>query len=150
MSECEQAYRLGVYHDGELSSADRAVVERHLKDCPACAAELARMERLSGLARGLTTPAMPPGAISRLHDRVNSLYSRPIIRLAEAMSAVAAAILIACVVGLFMQGDLPAASSATWDETQAVAPQSADLSAGGSEDRLATEMVQGVSWEERP
>jgi anti-sigma factor RsiW len=150
MNECEQAYRLGAYHDGALSPADRAAVERHLKDCPACTAEWARMQRLSGLARDLATPAMPPGAIARLHERANSLYSRPIIRLAEAMSAVAAAILIACVVGLFMQRDLPAASSPTWDETQAITPPGGDLSAGGSEDRLTMEMVQGLTPEDRP
>jgi anti-sigma factor RsiW len=52
--------RLSEYLDGELSSAERAALERHLAACPACTAVLAELEQVAARAR--TLAPKPPGA----------------------------------------------------------------------------------------
>ena len=90
---------------------------------------------------------MPPGALERLHRSVDLLPSVGICRMAEALAAVAAAILVACVIGLARQtpqqgkiGAIP-----VW-ETAAVARQSSELAYAGSEELLASWMAQDLSW----
>jgi hypothetical protein len=46
---CPITVRLGVYALGAADQAERALVESHLATCPACRAELARLEPLPGL-----------------------------------------------------------------------------------------------------
>lgn len=152
MNECTQASRVSAYHDGELSPAVRGELERHLQGCSACAAELGRLRRLSGLAGSMAPIPMPPAAMERLHRRVDGLPSRPILRLAEAVSGVAAAILIACVIGLAAGGvgPEPPAAVAAWDESQAIGAAPAEAAPGGSEEPLAMWMVQNLSEEDRP
>jgi anti-sigma factor RsiW len=51
---------LAAYHDGELPSGRRQQVEEHLKDCPACRAELEALEVLSSLLKADPIPAHTP------------------------------------------------------------------------------------------
>ena len=82
MNDCEEASRLTAYHDGELSPSDRAQFERHLSQCPRCAAELGRIRKLDrkGRRAGLTNLRgvqiessyflqylLPPHSASALH-----------------------------------------------------------------------------------
>jgi Putative zinc-finger len=46
---CGMSVHLGVYALGAADAAERALVQTHLASCPACRAELARLEPLSGL-----------------------------------------------------------------------------------------------------
>jgi anti-sigma factor RsiW len=49
--DCGKAQeRISAYHDGELSAADRARVEAHLRSCPECAALLDSIERIDAAA----------------------------------------------------------------------------------------------------
>jgi hypothetical protein len=69
---------LAAYALGGLDPAEAAAVEEHLASCPACAAELARLEPLPGLiarAEGLEIPEPPAALEERLLDRVAA--SRP-------------------------------------------------------------------------
>jgi anti-sigma factor RsiW len=97
MVDCEDRVRLGAYHDGELSPAERSGVEAHLRDCPSCAAELAAMRGTSG-AFAETAPREPSHEqLLRLAESVRSEASdaRMLLRLFRG-SAVAAAVLLAC------------------------------------------------------
>jgi len=109
MNECEQAGRLNAYHDGEMSPPESAQLERHLRQCPRCAAELDRMQKLTTLLSALPAAQMPDAAMDRLHQAVRRLpVARPgILRLAEELAALAAMILLACVLGLSQQGLTP-------------------------------------------
>ena len=51
---------LAAYHDGELPSSRQGQVEEHLKDCPACRAELETLEGLSSLLKADLMPAHTP------------------------------------------------------------------------------------------
>lgn len=98
MVDCGTQVRLDAYHDGELSLAERADVEAHLRDCPSCAAELAAMRGLSG-AFADTAPREPS------HEQLLQLArsvradepsdARMLLRLFRA-TAIAAAVLLAC------------------------------------------------------
>jgi Putative zinc-finger len=64
---------LGGYVLGALEPEEREAVERHLAECPQCAAEHARLAGLPGVLRhadGLEIPAAPPAVEERLLDRV--------------------------------------------------------------------------------
>jgi anti-sigma factor RsiW len=97
MVDCEIRVRLDAYHDGELSLAERSDVEAHLRDCPACAAELAAIRRMSG-AFADTTPREP--SHEQLLQLARSVRTEPsdarmLLRLFR-RTAVAAAVLLAC------------------------------------------------------
>ncbi len=62
---CEMSVHLGVYALGAADAAERALVETHLSGCPACRAELARLEPLPGLLARVPlslVAAYPPAA----------------------------------------------------------------------------------------
>jgi hypothetical protein len=56
---CKLGRTLTAYADGELSSAQRARVERHLASCPACARELDSLRASDRILREASPP--PPG-----------------------------------------------------------------------------------------
>jgi len=100
---------LSAYFDDELSSDERTAVAEHLADCEQCSAELAKFERLSGMARELATP-MPPAQIwsqlerqlggTRNEERVQpSRHLSPWSHSIQRMVAVAATILVTAGLG---------------------------------------------------
>ena len=97
MVDCGNRVRLDAYHDGELSPAERADVEAHLRDCPSCAAELAAIRGLSGAFAGAAPREPSHEQLLRLARSVRAEPSdaRMLLRLFRA-SAVAAAVLLAC------------------------------------------------------
>jgi len=145
MSECEHAARVSAYHDGELSAAAADEVQRHLRGCPECAAELERLRALSGLLASASRPAMDRSAMARLHRRVDLLPRAGLWRMAEALAAVAAVILLACTVALVSLPVAPAAGSVPVWEMAAVPAPSAELTASSTEEQLAMWMIEDLS-----
>jgi anti-sigma factor RsiW len=143
MTECKLADRLGAYHDGELDEASRAAMEAHRRVCPACAAELARLQKLSQMIGATARPAMSAAALQRLHRSVDLQPRITVMHMAEAFAAVAAAVLIAAVIWLSQLSTASEASAQipVW-EAAAVAPQ--DTSTAGQE-QLALWIVQDLS-----
>lgn len=62
MTHQEIRERLPLYLSGELSPAERAAIEKHLKDCPACQEELEEFRKMDDLLGGLHL-ADPPDDI---------------------------------------------------------------------------------------
>jgi len=101
MNECEHARRLSAYHDGEVAGAEREALEAHLAQCPACAAELARLRRLSSLLTQAERPKMPAGVLNRLHRSADDLAAADLRRVAKTFLAAAASILLVCGIWLW-------------------------------------------------
>ncbi|HEV7503267.1 MAG TPA: zf-HC2 domain-containing protein, partial [Vicinamibacteria bacterium] len=91
------AERLSAFLDGELSTADRAQVESHLRECPACAHELEELAAVDAFAREVPVPA-PDGYFEELPARVRARVRRPARIPRPALWAVAAAAAVMAVV----------------------------------------------------
>src|SRR5690349_25121378 len=96
MVDCGNRVRLDAYHDGELSPAERSDVEAHLRDCPACAADLAAMRRMSGAFADAAPREPSHEQLLRLARSVRAepAGGRMLLRLFRG-TAVAAAVLLA-------------------------------------------------------
>jgi len=145
MNECKQAERLGAYYDGELSGAARAEMERHVGQCPSCAAELKRLGRLSELFSAATAPKLPPAALRRFHDGIDTIPMADLRRVAEICGAIAASILLVCTVWL-VRGRPAIDVIPVW-ETVAVARQ--EMPTAAPEEELGQWMVQDLSGKSR-
>jgi anti-sigma factor RsiW len=142
MNECRQAERLGAYHDGELSAEARAEVERHIGQCPACAAELRRLRKLSQLLGAAAPPKLSPAILARLHDGIDTIPLADLRRVAEVCGAIAASILLVCTIWLVTTRSGVDAIP-VW-ETVAVARQ--EIPAVAPEEQLLTQwIVQDLS-----
>ena len=150
MNECDHASRLSAYHDGELTPPESAELEAHLRQCPQCAPELERLRGLSRALGSLVPPAMPAASVQRLHRVIDRLPSVGLRRLAEALAAVAATILLICTVGLSWRTSAaaPARSVAIEEwETAAVAQPSVLMTTADSRELLARWMVRDLGQE---
>ena len=97
MAECEQQVQLDAYHDGELSPAERSVIEAHLRDCPSCAAELAEIRSLSGVFSRTAPPEPSHEQLLQLARSVRAERSDALMLLRLfRVTAIAAAVLLAC------------------------------------------------------
>ena len=95
MVDCPYESRLDAYFDGELGQDAAREVAGHVGGCADCGryvAELGDMSRL--FAQRPRQRDITPLELSRLHRAVDRVYSQPLLRLAVAVSAVAASILI--------------------------------------------------------
>ncbi len=121
---CEEIRsRLTAYHDGVISPDAHARIEAHLAGCAACREELNAITRVARLVAHASAAA-GPGFDARLASRlkakryVEDLWARR-GRLARRMSLVAAAVLVAALVGLgptLLRGDRTSASAQSDDE----------------------------------
>lgn len=94
MLECSYQTSLESYHDGQAGPERAREVESHLPTCAACSAELKRLEQLSELLHDARPEGIRPDELARVHEAVESVEDRGIIRLMAGLSAVAASILI--------------------------------------------------------
>lgn len=149
MNECEQTNLLNAYHDGELSPAAAARLEQHIAACPRCEASLRQLVQLSGLLGRHVPAAMPPGAMRRLHRKVDAASALPIRHMAEVLAAVAATILVVCSIAMGRIGRTAQSADVlpVW-EAQAVASQPAEGSAVGADEQLASWMAADLSWKD--
>ena len=151
MAYCRNTRRISAWHDGELPPAEAQELAQHMAECPACRHEL---ERLQGLSKWLSSapgPEIPAGALDRLRRRVRPQRDRLILRTARALTAVAAAVLIACSVLLWQGMDAGAAAVPTpgeW-ERAAIMPTLPEPSAedGDVDVELARSILGSLSTE---
>lgn len=104
---------LSAYCDGELADAQRSRLSDHLRNCSDCAEELAGFERLSEMAKALSTPVPPKHSWKDLEQQLDQQSanempvaesvnrSRSLPYFAPKMIALAAAVLVAVGIGWF-------------------------------------------------
>jgi anti-sigma factor RsiW len=126
--ECPYTGQIGAYLDGELDAAQRRGLEAHLSSCAACARESGEVRSLKALFAAAEYPALTGPAIERLHDQAESLYERGTLRIAQALSGLAACLLIA--------GSLWLTQSQTQPDTRAEVQPSAATAAYAQADPL--------------
>jgi anti-sigma factor RsiW len=154
MIMCTQTNRVGAYRDGEMSPADGDAMRQHLGDCPSCQTELDRLSRLTSLLAAAAPPAeLSSAARSRLHRAIDGQASSlaglgGLVRLAEVLSAVAAVLLLACILGLagLRPGSTPGAPAGdlpTWQ--LGVTSESAEMVSDNSDELVTNWMTQDLS-----
>lgn len=117
MPDCPHNLRLQAYHDGQLGPDDAREIERHLSACGGCAGELAALRELSELLSDRRPATIRAEELSRIHAAVEEVEGRSLFRLAVAMAAVAASILIISMTWMY---DLPTATSPLVQQDHAV------------------------------
>jgi anti-sigma factor RsiW len=95
MATCPTSQLLSAYHDGELDQALRLEIERHLPECPACRAEIARLEAMSALFAQAPAAKLSQIGLHRLHRQVDEAMEEWLIRFVRVLNTVAACVLIA-------------------------------------------------------
>lgn len=153
MNTCNQTTQVHRYHDGQMNAQDAQAYEHHLQACPVCQAELASLREMSSLFAEASLPELSELSRARLHQavdqRMNLAQERGVLRLAQWLSAAAAAVLVVCSVQLaFMNSTASADTSPTlaWEMTTAMLTQ--DNTAGGivsDEHSLAAWIVDDLS-----
>ena len=81
---CDNLPRVSAYHDGELSAAAAAEVERHLATCGACSAELAGYRAMSRGFASAELPKLSSSARRRLRRAVEEERSASRLRIVRA------------------------------------------------------------------
>ncbi|HVX83371.1 MAG TPA: zf-HC2 domain-containing protein [Phycisphaerae bacterium] len=146
---CRRMEQASAYYDGELSGDRRADFELHLADCGACRAELASLKGLSGRFAAMRTPAAGAALAEKIRRRLEAQEERGVLHAAEALMGIAAALMIAALVGLRMigNGGTQTAAAPAPDPDWAVAAQHPvpDVAGGGQETVLAQWMVDDLS-----
>jgi anti-sigma factor RsiW len=152
MSACDEQL-LGAYFDGELAPDARQRAEAHLRDCPACARQLAMLSDASRLLRDYPFEDISDRERIRLHQAVDAAIDRPIWRIGASLGLIAASVLI---VGLAWLNALSPVSRPVAEAPVAVKSDSwervamtlrADWAPTQAEDQvqLADSMVKGLA-----
>lgn len=140
---CDRNELVHAYHDDELSSADRSVVEAHLAECADCRELLADLQHVSQMLNNVDFPEMSRSATSRMQGAwwaSQATQEQGIRRLTAWLTGAAAAVLV--FVPLYTQrtaalSDM--ASTRSWEMMALVPP------AGPREDPNA-DLVQVAQW----
>jgi anti-sigma factor RsiW len=140
--DCGRFAQVHALHDGELSAADAAAVERHAAECAACGALLGELRGLSRMIAVADRAAMPERMVSRLHGQWHAARDRGTVRVLSWLTGAAAALLVA---GLAMwtppRPGTVARGGGTWEIAAVTPPVVADAHAGEG-----TELVQVAQW----
>jgi len=150
MSACEHHRRLSAYHDGELPAAECGALEEHLRQCRSCAQELEQLRGLSGLFAAVEMPEMSSGALNRVHGNVCATREGITARLAGALTAAAAAVLLVCSAWLWretwVREETDDGSPRAWERTALTLQLDVSSSANGQM-QLAQWIVEDLSLE---
>lgn len=114
MVPCPTNSEWSAYHDGELDEARRRELEEHLALCAACMAQLNELQMLSGMFASAPVPVLSPIGMHRLHNGVDGAMDQGLLRLARAMSAIAACVLLVGSFWLTRMRDEPATAAPPW------------------------------------
>src|SRR5438105_680151 len=121
MSVCPFDQQLSAYHDGELAATARETIDRHLRECAACVAQLERLAAMSGLFASEFRDELSPFSMRRLHRHVELAMERGVRRLAWTMSGLAASVLVAGSISLTGMHREPLEAPPPWVDVTAVA-----------------------------
>lgn len=104
MSRCEFSDRLGPLVDGELAADEAARVEAHAAVCVPCAEELSELRGLRRMfaAAASESARWPAGVARRAGEHAEALTEQGILRLARALTGIAASVLLAGAAALWL------------------------------------------------
>jgi anti-sigma factor RsiW len=86
--------RLSAYMDGEVTPSERAAIDSHLAECPACTATLRDFQMISRTVRGFEGPTVEPALLQRLHNGVDQFGRRPVERFVGLLTGIAACLAV--------------------------------------------------------
>lgn len=151
---CNQTIQAHRYHDGELSTVERAAFESHLETCAGCRAlidDLASLSRTVNSAAPFEMPAMLPSQILRAwKQKQTQSFDRGVRRFAEFLTAAAASVMLFMWLGNNPAGyrTMEAGADAPTHEWEAVAlvnHDSAYASEGGELEDVTQFMARDLS-----
>jgi anti-sigma factor RsiW len=94
MDYCPTKQKLSAYHDGELTIDERAEMARHLAWCQACLSQIEQFKQMSAFIKSGTPGGLSQIALRRLHNKLDEVIERGLVRFAWEVSGIAAAILL--------------------------------------------------------
>ena len=144
---CPTATQLQACYDGELQSAERAAIESHSQQCPACAAQLADLRQLSAEIHRADLPLLPDSAIHRLRE-LPVRRQRSLLRFAEWMSAAAAAVLVVGLINLQRNPAPPPAPAANYE--RAMLTLQMDPATSGTDSAQLIDWIAGHGGVDEP
>jgi anti-sigma factor RsiW len=124
MAPCESNRQISAYHDGELPAGAARELAEHIRHCPSCRQELERLRSLSQWLAAAPMPEAPEALLERLRRSVQPRRDRIALRVAEALTAVAAVVLVACSAMLYQRSrprSAPVQPVARWERLAAEA-----------------------------
>jgi anti-sigma factor RsiW len=107
MKDCPSNLQIEALYDGELDPAQSAQVKAHLAVCAACLVIWNELAAMSGLFAATGAQELLPIAKARLHAAIDRGVQRGLVRIAWAMSALAACIVLAGSVWMVHVKDVP-------------------------------------------
>jgi anti-sigma factor RsiW len=142
--ECSYEKWLGSYHDGQLSEPQQREIAAHVATCHSCASELRQLSELTRLIASAPRPAISQIAMARLHHGVDAISARSLLRLTQALSGIAAAMLVAASLWLTQARPTPGtvvdSASSSW-ESAALAPVDSQTLVASNSAAEATEWM---------
>jgi len=120
MAACIYSYKLNAYYDNELSHEEHRKLEQHIRGCPYCSRDLEQLQRLSGLISSVSIPDIPDDMAKRLHQSLDSLREKALLRMASMLSSVALVLLVVSsilVLRIAVKGQVATASDPEWEKT---------------------------------
>jgi anti-sigma factor RsiW len=91
---CNNIERVSAYHDGELSAAAAAEIERHVAGCDTCASELERYRVLTRRFASAELPRLPSSARRRIRRAIDDERAAGRLRIVRALTAIAASVFL--------------------------------------------------------
>jgi hypothetical protein len=107
---CETSAQLSAYYDGELDPAAAARIEQHLPGCDECRSELNEIRELSVLAARIGEEGMSSGGLRKIHRLVDLDQGYFILRIAGALTGLAASVMV---IGSVWLREIPAKPAAS-------------------------------------
>jgi len=120
MTVCIYSHKLNAYYDNELSHEEHHELEQHIRGCPYCYRDLEQLQRISGLITSLSIPNIPDAMVKRLHQSLDSLREKALLRMARMLLSAALVLLVLgsiLVLRIGVNRQMATASDADWEKT---------------------------------
>ena len=121
---CEKGSQVHAFYDGELPVLMRDDIDSHIRQCGECAALLADLQAMSSMIQNAPMTPMPAATLKRVQQAWWARQDRGVLRLAEWMTAAAAAVLVGAMMlwpsGRSENGNR--ATAATWQVAAVMPP----------------------------
>lgn len=150
MNECEYGRKISAAYDEEIPEEERRQLEQHMRQCPRCRRELRQIRALSELLRDLYPPSMSADFASRVHESLSGVNPLPaVLCTARRLTAVAATVLVGCVVWLWQFDAVGAGSAgvpAQWERV-IISARDEGLSEASQDELLAQWIIEDLDRE---